>query len=84
MHYNGADSYLFVNRTEIHKFKAKYSEIVANPLCIGNISEDFSVSNIKKAGLYRYVYDFCVDYRAIAADKILSTHKYLMENNNMI
>ena len=27
-HYNGDNSYLFVNGKEIHKFKAKYSEIV--------------------------------------------------------
>ena len=31
-HYNGANSYLFVNGTEIMKFKAKDSEIVASPL----------------------------------------------------
>ena len=31
LHYNGANSYLFVNGTEIHKFKAKDSEIVATP-----------------------------------------------------
>ena len=35
LHYNGANSYLFVNGTEIHKFKAKDSEIVTNPLCLG-------------------------------------------------
>ena len=40
LHYNGVDSYLFVNGTEIFKFKAKDSEIVATPLCLGNISKD--------------------------------------------
>ena len=40
LHYNGANSYLFVNGNEIHKFKAKDSEIVATPLCLGNISKD--------------------------------------------
>ena len=40
LHYNGANSYLFVNGTEIHKFKAKDYEIVASPLCLGNISKD--------------------------------------------
>ena len=38
LHYNAANSYLFINGTEIHKFKAKDSEIVATPLCLGNIS----------------------------------------------
>ena len=40
LHYNGANSYLFVNGTEIIKFKAKDSNIVASPLCLGNISKD--------------------------------------------
>ena len=40
LHYNGANSYLFVNGTEIIKFKAKDSEIAATPLCLGNISKD--------------------------------------------
>ena len=41
LHYNGANSYLFVIGTEVYKFKAKDSEIVATPLCLGNISKDF-------------------------------------------
>ena len=77
-------SYLFVNGKEIIKFKAKDSEIVANPLCLGNISEDFSVDNMKKTRLYGYVYDFSVDYRSIVVDKTLAIHKYLMEKNNII
>ena len=47
-HYNGANSYLFVNDTEIYKFKAKDSEIVASSLCLGNISRDWSTDNMKK------------------------------------
>ena len=74
LHYNGANSYLFVNGTEIHKFQAKDSEIVATPLCLGNLSKDFSVDNMKKTGLNGYVYDFSVDYDAIAVDDILDIH----------
>ena len=48
LHYNGDNSYFFVNSTEINKFKAKDSEIVATPLCLGNISKDFSVDKMKK------------------------------------
>ena len=51
LYYNGANSYLFVNGTEIIKFKnlkAKESNIVATPLCPGNISKDLSVDNMKK------------------------------------
>ena len=84
MHYNGANNYLFVNCTEIIKFKAKHSEIVANPLCLGNILEDFFVDNMKKTGLYGYVYDFSVDYDAVAVGNILDIHKYLMEKSDII
>ena len=58
LHYNEANIYLFVNGTEICKFKAKDSEIVASPLCLRNISKDWSTDNIKETGLASYVYDF--------------------------
>ena len=51
LNYNGANSYLFANVTKIHKFKAKYPEIVASPLCLEKISKDWSTDNMKKAGL---------------------------------
>ena len=70
LHYNGAKSYLFVNGTEIHKFKAKDSEIVATPLCLGNISKDWSVDNMKETGSNGYVYDFSVGYDAIAVNDV--------------
>ena len=38
----------FVSGKEIHKFKAKDSEIVAISLCLGNISKDWSVDIMKK------------------------------------
>ena len=79
LHYNGASSYLFVNGTEIYKFKAKDSEIVATPLCLGNISKDWSVDNMKRTGFTGYVYDFSVDYDATDVDDIVDIHKYLMK-----
>ena len=84
LHYNGANSYLFVNGTEIYKFTAKDSEILATPLCLGNISRDFSVDNMKKARLNGYIYDFSAGYDAITVDDILDIHKYLMKKNNII
>ena len=68
----------------VHKFKAKGSEIVATPLCLGNISKDFSVDIMKITGLNGYVYNFSVYYDAIAVDDILDIHKYLMENNGRV
>ena len=60
LNYNGANSYLFVNGIEIYKFKAKDFEIVATPLCLGNISKDWSIDNMKKTGFNGYVFDFIV------------------------
>ena len=84
MHYNGANSYLFVNGTDIIKFKAKDFKITAHPLCLGNISKDWSVDNIKKTGVKGYVYDFRVDYGAIAVADILDIHKYLTKMNEIV
>ena len=83
-HYNRANSYLFVNGKEIHLFKAKDSEIVPTPLCLGNISKDWIVDNMKKTGLNGYVYDFSVDYVAITVDDVLDIHNYLMKKNEIV
>ena len=84
LHYNGANSYLFVNGTEIYKFKTKDSEIAATPLCLGNISRNFSVDNMEKTGLNGYVYDLSVDYDAISVGNIFDIHKYLIEKNGIV
>ena len=84
LHYNGANSYLFVNGTEIYNFKAKDSETVVAPICLQNISKDWSVDNMKRTGFNGYAYGFSVDYDAIAVDDFLVIHKYLMKKNNMI
>ena len=80
LHYNGANSYLFVNGTEIIKFKAKDSEIFAYSLCLGNISQD----NMKKTGFNGYIYDFSNDYNVITVSDILDIHKYLMKKNGIL
>ena len=69
---------------EIIKFKANDSKIVASPLCLGNISKDWSTDNIKKTRLTGYVYDFSVDYDATDIDDIKDIHKYLMKENNIM
>ena len=84
LHCNGVNSYLFVNGTEIIKFKVKDAESVAIPPCLGNISKDWSVDNMKDTGLNKYVYDFSVQSDAIAVDDILDIHKYLMKKNNIV
>ena len=82
LHYNGNNSYLFVNKMETHKFKAKNSGILPYPLCLGKSSKGFSVDNMKKTGLNGYVYDFSVDYDAV--NDIQDIHKYLVEKNDIV
>ena len=84
LHYNGANSCLFVNGTEIIKFKAKDSEILAYSLCLGNISKDWSQDNMKMTEFNRYIYDFSTDYNTIAVSDILDIHKYLMEKKGIV
>ena len=64
---------------KIYKFKAKDSKIVPNRLCLGNISKDWSVENMKKTGFTGYVYDFSFDYDPTTVDDIKDIDKYLME-----
>ena len=88
LHYNRANSYLFVNGKEIVKFKAKDSEIVLGPLCLGNVSKDWSADNMKKTGLNGYAYEFNVDYidfNDININKNMPIiHGYLMSKYDMI
>ena len=84
LHYNRANSYLFLNGTEIYKFEAKNYEIVATPLCLGNISKDWPIDNMKKIGFNGFVYDFSVDYDSTDVDDIKDFHKYLMKKNDIV
>ena len=83
LHYNGANSYFLVNGIKIIKFKAKDSEIKATTLCLGNVSEDFSIDNMKKTGIHGYVYYFSVDYDAVAVEDILDICKYLIKKHDL-
>ena len=83
LHYNGTNSYLFVNGIEIYNFKAKDSEIVATLLCLGNISKDLSAANMKKK---QDLIDMCMILVQIMmllmlmnVDDINDIQKYLMK-----
>ena len=84
LHYNGANSYLFTNSTDIFKFKAKDAEIVVSPLCLGNISKDQSTDNMRKTSFNGHVYNFSVDYDATDVDGIKDIDKYLMKKNIIV
>ena len=81
LYYNAANSQIFVNSVEIYKFKVKDSQVKTALLCLGNVSKDFSVDNMKKTRLYGYIDDFPVAYDSIG--DILDIHRYLMKNHNI-
>ena len=60
LYYNDSNSFFYANGAKIYQFKAKDSEIVAYPLCLGNIANNFANANVKKTGLNGYVHDFSV------------------------
>ena len=47
LHYNGSNSFLFVNAIKMYQFKAKDSETKDYALYLGNISKDFTINNTK-------------------------------------
>ena len=87
LHYNGANSYLFINGTEIYKFKAKDSEIVASPLCLGNISKDWLIDNmIKKQVLMdmSMILVLIIMLLILMIDDIKDIHEYLMKKDSIV
>ena len=84
LHYNGDDSYLFVNGKQELKFKAKTDQLVKEKLCIGNLSDQWTTSESEKTELYGKIYDFVVDYEQISGVKaIYDMHRYLMTKHNI-
>ena len=84
LHYNGDNSYLFVNGKEVTKFKAKNSELIKYRMCLGGLSKDYDRDSRKNTGLYGNFYDFTVDYSAISNDKIHDIHAYLGRKNGTV
>ena len=82
-HYNGDDSYLFVNGKRELKFKAKDDQIVKEILCLGNISNDWTAANAQKTGFWGEIYDFAVDYTSTNIGDIYHMDRYLMKTHNI-
>ena len=84
LHYNGDDSYLFVNGRQELKFKCKTDQLVKEKLCIGNLSDQWTTSESGKTGLYGNIYDFVVDYEQIlGVNPVYDMHRYLMTKHNI-
>ena len=71
-------SYLLIPQNYINS-KQKNSEIKDYALCLGNVSKDFTINNMKKAGLKGVVKCFFIDFNPIDNNDILDIHKYLMK-----
>ena len=85
MHYNGNNSYFYVNGNQELTFKAKTDQLVKEKLCLGNLSDEWTTSGSEKTGLHEKIYDFVVDYEQIAGtDKILDMHRYLISKYTII
>ena len=86
LHYNGGNSYLFVNNKKVTKFKADNSELIKYPRCLGDLSKYYNrnAQHKKTTELYGNIYDFSVDYRAIPNDKIHDIHPYVMKKNGIV
>ena len=52
LHYNGVNSYLFVNGRQELKFKAKDDQIINQKLCLGNLSDQWTTSESEKTRVY--------------------------------
>ena len=84
LHYNGDNSYLFVNGRQELKFKAKTDQLVKEKLCIGNLSDQWTTSESEKTGVYGKIYDFVVDYEQIVGViTIYDMHRYLIIKHNI-
>ena len=84
LHYNGDNSYLFVNGRQELKFKAKNDQIIDDKLCLGNLSSEWTTIESEKTGLYGDIYDFVVDYKSINGVKpIYDMHRYLITKHNI-
>ena len=84
LHYNGDNSYLFVNSRQVLKFKAKNDQIINEKLCLGNLSSEWTKSESEQTGSYGDIYDFVVDYKSINSVKpIYDMHRHLITKHNI-
>ena len=79
LQYSRSNSFLFVNATKIYQFKAKGSVLKDYVLCLGNISKDFTIDNMKKNSIKRTCKFFFDDFNPTDNNDILDIHKYLIK-----
>ena len=85
LHYNGDNSYLFVNGQKVTQFKAKSSENRTNKMFLETLGIlNLSPKNVDDIKMYGNVYDFSVGYGTISNKNIFKIHKYLMKKNGVV
>ena len=94
LHYNGDNSFLFVNGQKMTQFKAKDSVFNnARVLTLGALTvlvypsganNCLSPKNVNETKLHGIVYDFSLDYNPISNENILKIYNYLMKKNGLI
>ena len=80
--YNGEESYLYVYKTGICKFKASDSISWYN-FCLGSISKDFTKNELSEISFNGTVYDFPVEDNSIKKEDIVNIHQRLKIKNNV-
>ena len=84
LHYNGDESFYFVNGRQELKFKAKIDQLVKEKLCMGNLSDQWTASESEKQDYIGNIYYFVVDYEQIVGVKtIYDMHRYLIIKHNI-
>ena len=80
LHCNGSIGFLFANATKIYQSKVRNSKIKLYPLCLGNISKDFTAN--EKTALNWHVHYFSAGY-IIDTSNIIIFHKSLMKKHDV-
>ena len=84
LHFNGDNSYLFLNGNKIYKFNASNkNNSFAYRFFLGAISNEFTTLDLGEAFFVRNAYYFSVDYKSFNKSDILNIHKYLMIKNKI-
>ena len=73
LHYNDNESYLYVNKTEIFKIKAKESICWCNCI-LGSVSKDFTKDEQSEISVNGTVYDFSVDRSSTKKKKFVGSN----------
>ena len=94
LHYNGDNSFLFVNDQKVTQFKAKDSVfnnprvltlgVLTVPVYLSGANNRLSPKNVNDKKLYGNIYDLSVDYSPISNKNILKLQTYLMKKNGLI